>query len=236
MRGAPPRLLVVVLLGLLLSRTGWRAVPAVAGSPAYFPLQPGTYWVYRGSVKWTEGREVREREMTWRMEVLKVLDRHGIAAFLLRGHPGDLVSFEEDREPGEYAILRSGSGRFYLTDAEALTVLERPEAPRGLLRDWELFLDFPLTPGKKFCDAEGMSRPDGFYCWVVESSQAPSSWSVTGAPRPERVAVVRYRTLPDEVTVDFAEGLGIVRYRYLHHGTVSEVDVHLVDYHRGRGD
>jgi hypothetical protein len=43
-----------------------------------------------------------------------------------------------------------------------------------------------------------------------------------------------YRTNPDHVIVDFVPKLGVVRYVYEHHGTVSSVDVKLVKVMRRR--
>jgi hypothetical protein len=36
---------------------------------AVFPLTPGTCWTYEGTVKWTEGAEVKEKAVKWQMEV-----------------------------------------------------------------------------------------------------------------------------------------------------------------------
>jgi hypothetical protein len=40
----------------------------------YFPLKPGTYWVYEGTVMWTVGTEVKEKIITWRMEVVEAIE------------------------------------------------------------------------------------------------------------------------------------------------------------------
>jgi hypothetical protein len=40
-------------------------------------------------------------------------------------------------------------------------------------------------------------------------------------------------TLPDFSMIQFIQGVGISRYVYSHNGTVSEVDVRLVEYHAG---
>ena len=45
-----------------------------------------------------------------------------------------------------------------------------------------------------------------------------------------------YRTNPDHIIVDFVPRLGVVRYIYEHHGTVSSVDVKLKEIHFPRGN
>lgn len=228
-----PKLLVAVLLGLSLSRSASPAAEAAAAPPSQLPLVESSYWVYRGTVRWTEGGRVEQREMTWRMEVIASIRRGEITGHRMRGHPWDLIFYEAGRKPGEYAILQVGR-RFYATRADALKRLEDgADDLEGLVDESDLILDFPLTLGKKFGDAEMMRRADGWYCWVVEETRPTSSWNVAGVPRPDRTAVLSHRTNPDHTIVDFAEGIGIVRYRYVHHGTVSEVDMTLVEHHRG---
>jgi len=42
--------------------------------------------------------------------------------------------------------------------------------------------------------------------------------------------------LPDHTIIDFVPGIGITGYSYIHHGTVSEVKVKLVDFRVGGKD
>jgi hypothetical protein len=42
-----------------------------------------------------------------------------------------------------------------------------------------------------------------------------------------------YRTLPDHQIIEFAPNIGITRYTYVHHGTVSETDLKLIEFHLG---
>lgn len=41
------------------------------------------------------------------------------------------------------------------------------------------------------------------------------------------------RSPPDHQFADYADGVGVMRYVYEHHGTTSEVDARLVDFIRG---
>ena len=40
-------------------------------------------------------------------------------------------------------------------------------------------------------------------------------------------------TMPDSSSFGFIPGVGISGYAYRHHGTISEVDVHLIEFHPG---
>jgi hypothetical protein len=76
----------------------------------YFPLSQGAYWVYEGIVKWTKGTEVIEKTVTWKMEVVEVVERDHVTGYLLKGHPDDLAWYEEGKERGEHVIIKVGSG------------------------------------------------------------------------------------------------------------------------------
>src|SRR5207247_3019280 len=63
----------------LLLLAAFAAGPALSAggrqAPEPFPLRPGTYWIYRGTVKWTPSgsAETRQEAVTWKMEVLRSL-------------------------------------------------------------------------------------------------------------------------------------------------------------------
>ena len=183
------------------------------------PLSPGTRWTYQGRVRWAKAgsAEVTERTVTWEMEVLDTIKRRHLLAALLKGHPGDLAWYEESTRRADYLVLRVGTSRFYLMrDQQRDVVLNRlrdeGDALVDLVKDASLFLDLPLWPGKSFGDPDQLTRQDGLY-------------------QQHRFSL---RTLPDHQSVDFVPGIGITRYIYAHHGTVSEADVQLVAFRPGR--
>ena len=216
--------------------------PAETLSPApstlaYFPLKQGTYWIYQGTVKWTEpnSSETREAEITWRMEVMQVIQRDAITGYILHGGPWDLAWYEEGKAPDDYGIIQIGE-RFYKTSLETTQRLQDENDPlTDLVNDYQLLLDAPLLAGKKFCDATSMARDDGMYCWVVgqDAEISPVGFLSIGATESLAEFPIRYQTLPDYTEVRFIPGIGISGYVYVHHGTVSEVDVRLVDYLAG---
>jgi hypothetical protein len=210
-------------------------------SPADFlPLSPGTSWTYEGLIKWTaSGSEVRKATMTWKMEVVEDFDYHGIYGAVLLGHPSDLTWFEEGRERGEHLIIRVGKTKFFRLDGERAEEAIRTMRNGGklpVLRENDLFLDLPLGPGEMFGETRQLTRLDGMYCWMVEEVAEGDLANVRGHGPPgtnHSEYLVRWAGLPDHTRVWFVPGVGITRYQYGHHGTVSSVDVRLTGYHLG---
>jgi hypothetical protein len=209
-----------------------------------FPLAPGAYWVYRGSVKWTSvGAERPEQaEMTWRMEVKGAVHRQHVWGFLLMGFPSDLSWYEEGKPPSERLLVRVGPTLFFLLEGErARAVLARLRDEQDLLQDLvreaELLLALPLQRGQVIGETAMITRTDLSYCWTVEG-QAPLEAEGLIGPEPPPGAsefVLALRSRADHQVLRFTPGIGITGYRYVHHGTVSKCDLRLVEWGRGRG-
>lgn len=230
--------LALLLFGLACTE---KAKPAEAGED--YPLAPGATWVYRGAVKWTPagGGPVRESVMTWRSEVVEVVWRQQVSGFLLRGFPSDLSWYEEGKQPGERLVVRIGPGLFYVLEGERIrTALARlrdaQDSLQDLVKEGELFLDLPLQPGKLFGETQMLSRTDLSYCWTVEDKR-PFGAAALAGPAPPAGAeefTVKMQSRPDHQVLRFVPGIGITGYAYVHHGTVSECDLRLVEWLRGR--
>jgi hypothetical protein len=207
-----------------------------------FPLQKGMSWIYQGTAKWTRGGsgEIVESGMTWKMEIMEVIEREHVFAAVVKGGPWDLAWYEEGKEPGDHLIVRVGPGKFFLLEGDdavkALGTLRREGDLLGeLVRQSDLFLDLPLTPGKVFGEAEQITRRDRSYCWVVEEEKGVALRDVAGVPSSGRFREYRlqYQSRPDHTIAHFVPGVGITRFQYVHHGTVSECDVRLIEYRKG---
>jgi len=226
---------------LILGNINW-PVRAAGSANEVFPLSQGTSWTYSGLVRWTLGgsNKVFETKVTWKTEVLRVISRNGLSVAVIRGFPNELDWSDGHPSPEDSLIVRSSQGGFYLIGPEATeTALHRLNDPtdflKDLLSDDQLFLELPLKESRKFCDPEGMARPDGMYCWVVNAPKSFSLAHVMGvAPRRAMAYELEYRTSPD--TIDFAlvPGIGIVSYEYHHHGTVADTELRLVEFRAGR--
>ena len=201
----------------------------------------GNTWVYTGTIRWTPAgsNDVLEKEIEWTMEIIDVIERHGLRAAVLDGHPGDLAWYEEGRERRRHLVVAIGESQteqlYLLSDKRAVEVEQRlrslDDTLIDLLKEYELFLDFPLSHLKRFCDLHSRTRQDYMYCWVVESVEPLDGLNVEGVdPEISRTRYrVNHRTLPDHRIVEYVSDVGMTSYVYAHHGTVSEVDVRLTE-------
>src|SRR5271165_155480 len=232
------------MLRLRLCDLGLIALVAILSTPRawaqpkprleQFPLAKGSYWIYEGeetSQRPGQGAKVFTEKITWRMEVVDRTERNGIVAAVVRGYP--------DGEPQELQVLVAVDGRdFYLLPADP-SVLKRVKDPNDALVDLveedQIILSLPLAMGKRFCEAEQITRPDGYYCWVVEDHRKDKLTSIRGVASDINREVYRiaFRTLPDHVILGFAPGVGITSWVYVHHGTIMEERVKLVEFHNG---
>jgi hypothetical protein len=207
-----------------------------------FPTSEGTYWIYRGIVRWSHenAEQVSETKVEWKTQIRRSI-RHGeYSATVVSGFPSDLNWSNGKPQPADSLLIRFRGDKFYLVSSERVEAdLRRLENPQdsldGILDDDDLFLQLPLTKGKKFCDPENMAREDGGYCWTVESaSSLPLNFK--GIPSgPHTSYKLRYFTNPDDIEFDFVPGVGIVSYGYHHHGTVADTELKLSEFHPASG-
>lgn len=210
-------------------------IPTVELAFDVFPLSKGTYWLYEGKVEWQEDSTVKKDTVTCKMEVVDVIERENLTAYRMKGHPDDLAWYEPDRLPADYLIIKIGPKYYRADDLAIWDRLEDPDdALVELVNEGQIFLDLPLWEGKFFGETVQFARPDTFYRWMVENAQT-GPLAVKGAPAKEEqiIYTLAYRSAPDHQLVEFAPGVGITRYVYSHHGTVSEVDAKLVEYYPG---
>lgn len=228
---------VVLLWGLLV-------LSARAGNDARqsFPLSPGTYWIYRGLVRsWVEGSSVgKVTDLTWKMSVVRVVERDGIAAAVVSGFPGDVDWSEGHAEPQISILVETPAPKFYLKgEFDTQSVIGQIDNSKYPLRDLidadDLILQLPLSVGQRFgCDDDAAKRNDGMYCWVVGPPHPAALAGVKGVAPGTHVAFeVAYRTNPDDTEIEFVPGVGITSYEYHHHGTTADTELHLVEFHSG---
>jgi hypothetical protein len=215
------------------------AIPSCsfAISPELFPMSKGTYWIYRGEVKWQYGETVKSTKVEWKMEVVEAIVRTDDAAAVLKGGPWDLPWFQPDRQRGDYSLVRIGQTKFYLLSGDKVAqALERLKNPSQLLTDLvddsDLILQFPLKEGARFGEADQLNRKDGMYVWRVERPERVRLQDIKGFPRGEQIEYsIAFLTYPEHTYISFVPGIGITGFRYGHHGTVSEVWLKLAEFH-----
>jgi hypothetical protein len=214
---------------------------AAEAAASLFPLEKDSYWVYKGTVRWTPegvGSRVRSRSIIWHMKIRDVIEspKHRIA--IVTGFPGDLAWYEEGMTP-RWSLLVEDDRRIYRGDYE--TKDEAFGAARAIKTggrrsagDLECILEFPLKKGKKY-GTRNKSRVDATHAWSVDGAEEVNL-KIRGYNN--RGPVTQYRlnssTNPDRTIMEFVPGLGITRYTYEHHGTVAFEDVRLVEYGRVR--
>ena len=229
----------LLIIGTLLLLLGCNLL---AGD--YFPLEKGNYWVYRGETKFlvknpaTEKNEPKTEVLTWKMEVVDTAERQLLFAALIKGAPYDLSWYEPGKTRGDYLIVRVGTATYYLLSGEAaLAAWAKIKDETNNLEDLggELFLDAPLMDGKVFGgDFANLAR--GRYCWVVQSERSfdPHRFPVAGKIANPVNYTLRYSTNPDHQIVDFVPSIGIVGFQYVHHGTLSETDLGLIEFGKSK--
>ena len=128
-------------------------------------------------------------------------------------------------------------GKFYFVGdqrfQQAVQRLEQPsDSLDGLLTEDDVILEWPLSKGQKFCDAAGMAREDGNYCWVVSSVEKTMLSGIAGvSSRSRDEFLLQYWTNPDNTRFAFVPEVGITKYEYHHHGTVADTALELVEFH-----
>lgn len=218
---------------LSASCLAWAAdAPKLATSSTFFPLSKGTTWAYRGPVEWQVGTEVKKRVIFWTMEVIDIVEAGGVLAARIKGHPDDMIWYEESKAASQRTILWNGTN-YYSTSTSLMNGVS------GLLSsvsDENLILPFPLERGIQWGNEDLPPRDDWMYSWVVEKIEEKKLPGIKGVDPDKlvRTVLVTYRCLGSHEFIEYAEGIGIIRYQFGHHGTVSECDMKLVEFRPGK--
>ncbi len=207
---------------------------ATPGPPVFnFPL--GATWTYQGIVKWEENGKAQQKTLTWKMQIADKIERgDGIVGYVLKGHPRDLAFYSTGKQPGDYLFLARANQVYLITvrDANLIDRVEdKNDALADLLTDGNLAFDFPLTLNKSYGSLSPFARQDGWYVWIVNDAKPTPLTGIQGvAPATATEYTLDLRTNPDRQTVYFVPNVGITRFVYHHNGTLSDVDVKLVEY------
>ena len=191
------------------------------------PLAKGNYWIYKGNCN--------TRPVTLNIRVTE-LDKRGTLTFaMLKGFPTDILN-GEDWEPSEWGLLVTGDQHYYKcispkTDSVRKSFLDNNNILAGLFSDSELFMEALYDTGQTFGEAAQMTREDGNYCWRVTERHAYDASAIRGLKilGPFDRYTLAFKTLADDMTIDMVPRIGMVRYRYCHHGTTCELDIKLVE-------
>lgn len=229
--------LVSFVLALLAA-----AAPAAAQDQNFFPLQKGTYWVYRATVKWENANTHRTEEKVvpdWTMRVEETITRDWVTAAVISGHPSELTGvYAEGGQPGRRVLVVVGGTRFFLAENgdEVLQRMRRGgDDLQGLVTEDDLVLELPLRAGQHAGPVEMLTRLDEMYKWLVESEARRPMTGVGGvSPAESRTwYVLTHRADSDQQTVTYVAGVGIADYSDTRHGTRTASEARLVEFHSG---
>jgi hypothetical protein len=229
----------VILVFVLLSSGLFASARVDEDVRQSFPLSPGTSWIYRGFVRsWEEGSTVgKVTGVTWTMSVVRVVERDGVSAAVVKGFPTDLDWSDGHAEPQLSILAETRDGKVYLnSEWDAQSVLDQIDDPKFPLQDLaradDWLMQLPLATGKRFCDNSEMQRPDGLYCWLTGTPHTAELSHVKGLTPTARTAYeIEYDTLPDDEEFEFVDGVGFTKYGYHHHGTTADTELRLIEFH-----
>jgi hypothetical protein len=189
-----------------------------------FPLNKGNQWVYEAYIKYHQKKtdSLIQEKIEWTMEVVDTIHHGNYVAAVIKGFPTDLVWYEGKANRGDYVLLQD-SNKIYLCSFDPIdSLLARLRNPNDSLTDLrnsqEILFDFPLTKAKTWgADPEMPQRIDSMYAWVVKKPDTDTS-----------SAEIQYMTNPDHSIFKFQSNVGITGYYFEHHGTVMELNMHLI--------
>jgi hypothetical protein len=228
--------LIIVLFALL------SASPITAQQPAstehFLPLNPGTWWLYRGTVGWTDPQTEKEAQanVTLKMTVQKVIQKPEFTIAILSSFPRDLDWATGEVGAMPWLLIETKRHEIFLDSLPPdfdYAKLEKDATPLDkFLSEDNLLFRWPLKKGMKFGDAESVRRDDDHYCWVVATQETKNLPNIKGLPsRSAEVFLLRYLTNPDDTEMEISPGIGILSYQYHHHGTVADTSLTLVEFH-----
>lgn len=194
---------------------------------AIFPLKEGNSWNYQG--------KYNEWEVKLQIKVLLVKKEGNLAFALMKGFCTDPLEGEE-WESSVWALLVVGNEYYYKVSGSRIDsinkcLLNNESVHSGLVTDADLFMVALSDTGRIFGEAAQLTRNDGNYYWKVSEKHAyePSSIKSLNIKGTFDRFTLTFKAIDSDVTMDIVPGIGIVRYRYCHHGTPEELDMKLSD-------
>jgi len=202
------------------------------------PMTPGTYWVYKGSVRWYDFEHHRPttKTVSIKMTVQKVIDRPDFTAVVISGFPGDLDWSEGEWSAAPWLLIETNRHQVFLEGLDLDVDVSKLESDSTSFQKYmtedSLIFQWPLKKGQKFCDAESKQRPDDRYCWVIATHSQKNLGAVKGIRAQLRdVFLLQNVTNPDDTQMELSPGIGFVSYQYHHHGSIADTRMSLVEFH-----
>jgi hypothetical protein len=230
--------MLVAFSAVLLSSEAWAKQP--------FPFERGTYWVYAGYIMSGTPDAIVYTNLGngIRVQSLDSFHRRGIHVALLDGFPTALDwkhapywdnGIKPDRR--NFLVIRKKNGEYVVTSKDADALYAKLSSSDDLRTDIDLLQetediwinDRSPALGAKSGDEEAVKREDDRYCWVVNRISKEKLLEVSSINPKEKYDVFSFSfySSPDHTELDFAPALGIIKYEYIHHGSILEEHVYL---------
>jgi hypothetical protein len=204
----------------------------------FLPLTPGTWWLYRGTVTWSDQQTEKEAraEVTLKMTLEKVIQKPEFTIAVLSGFPRDLDWATGEVPAMPWLLIETKRHEIFLNslppDFDYAKLEKDASTLDKFLSEDNLLFRWPLKQGMRFGDAESLRRDDARYCWVVASQETKILDDIKGlASRSTQVFFLQYLTNPDDTKIEISPGVSILSYQYHHHGTVADTRLTLVEFH-----
>src|SRR6266849_3044597 len=204
----------------------------------FFPLTPGTWWLYGGTVSWTDTQTEKQSQanVTLKMTIQKVIQKPEFTIAVLSGFPRDLDWATGEVGAMPWLLIETKRHEIFLNslppDFDYAKLEKGAVSLDKFLSEDNLLFRWPLKKGMKFGDTESVRRDDDHYCWVVVSHETKKPGEIKALPsQSAEVFLLQYITNPDDTEMEISPGIGILSYQYHHHGTVAETSLILVEFH-----
>ncbi|TAN38846.1 MAG: hypothetical protein EPN23_00935 [Verrucomicrobia bacterium] len=205
-----------------------------------WPLAQGTRWIYTGTIiRMAAPDRVETNDVRLTCAVLESQTQRGYQVARLSNFPLELSPWEPIPTNAVAVLVRTPASEFHAVEAgQARHMLARLADPQDKLDD--LFdvstqvMAWPLRPDQRWGDEAATQRLDALNCWRVDSQRKVRVSDVRGIYRSWNLPIyqITYRTLPDQLTLQFAAHVGLLTCDYVHHGTPGEMHLKLVEFHQ----
>jgi hypothetical protein len=206
----------------------------------FLPLTQGTYWVYRGTVEWSDSDSEKPAtaNVSLTTKVEKVFQKPEFTLAVISGFPSDLDWATGQVDPKPSLLIETKKHEVFVDplppDFDYAKLEKDASALDKLLSEDNLLFRWPLKKGMKFGDAESVKRDDDEYCWLVAEERRKNLSDIKGlVAQQAEIFLLRYATNPDDTEMELSPGIGVISYEYHHHGTVADTSLSLVEFHPG---
>jgi len=192
-----------------------------------FPLDAGTYWIYKGTVQWQDGKDSRDSPITWKMAVARSERVGKYEVSFVQGHPEDLEWYVPGKARANHVFV-SVKGKYYeITTVENLSALLSETEIANKLSTLHPFMVLPLNPGE--CT---QNRTD---CWEVHEPRPAKLENINTPVVRDNAAEyeLSLHSSSGQTSMRFVPGIGITSYSYKRYGGPGTADLHLVEFHPG---